>query len=151
MIDAVYMECMLNYRECSGSVVECLTRIREAAGSSLTGVTVLCPWSRTFSSLALVQPRKIHPFITERLLMQSNQTKNMESMVCIKNWNIKLHYCTFECHQISHNAQSAHACWCNKELYGCAHIQDIIHSLKLVDYLPVHMHKLYNSLHLQKV
>ena len=30
-------------RESSGSVVECLTRDRGAAGSSLTGVTVLCP------------------------------------------------------------------------------------------------------------
>ena len=29
--------------ERSGSVVECLTRDRRAAGSSLTGVTVLCP------------------------------------------------------------------------------------------------------------
>ena len=30
-------------REHSGSVVECLTRDGGAAGSSLTGVTVLCP------------------------------------------------------------------------------------------------------------
>ena len=30
-------------RERSGSVVECLTRDRRAAGSSLTGVTALCP------------------------------------------------------------------------------------------------------------
>ena len=30
-------------RERSGSVVECLTRDRRAAGSSLTGVTGLCP------------------------------------------------------------------------------------------------------------
>ena len=30
-------------REHSGSVVECLTRDRRAAGSSLTGVTALCP------------------------------------------------------------------------------------------------------------
>ena len=29
--------------ERSGSVEECLTRDRRAAGSSLTGVTVLCP------------------------------------------------------------------------------------------------------------
>ena len=29
-------------REHSGSVVECLTGDREAAGSSLTGVTALC-------------------------------------------------------------------------------------------------------------
>ena len=34
---------MLLVRERSGSVVECLTRDRRAAGSSLTGVTVLCP------------------------------------------------------------------------------------------------------------
>ena len=31
------------YRERSGSVVECLTRDRRAAGSSLTGITALCP------------------------------------------------------------------------------------------------------------
>ena len=30
-------------RERSGSVVECLTRDRGAAGSSLTGVAVMCP------------------------------------------------------------------------------------------------------------
>ena len=30
-------------RECSGSVVECLTRDRGAAGSSLTGVTAYSP------------------------------------------------------------------------------------------------------------
>ena len=30
-------------RECSGSVVECLTRDRGAAGSNLTGITVLYP------------------------------------------------------------------------------------------------------------
>ena len=30
------------YRECSGSVVECLTRDRRAAGSSLTAITALC-------------------------------------------------------------------------------------------------------------
>ena len=33
--------------ERSGSVVECLTQDRRAAGSSLTGVTALCPWART--------------------------------------------------------------------------------------------------------
>ena len=30
-------------RECSGSAVECLTRDRGAEGSSLTGVSALCP------------------------------------------------------------------------------------------------------------
>ena len=32
--------------ERSGSIVECLTRDRGAAGSSLTGVTPLCPWAK---------------------------------------------------------------------------------------------------------
>ena len=31
------------FRECSGSVVECLTRDLDTLGLSLTGVTVLCP------------------------------------------------------------------------------------------------------------
>ena len=60
-------------RERSGLVVECLTRDRRAAGSSLTGVTALCP----NPSLVLSQPRKIRSYITERLLMgrkESNQT-----------------------------------------------------------------------------
>ena len=34
-------------REHSGSVVECLTRDREATGSSLTGVTALWSLSKT--------------------------------------------------------------------------------------------------------
>ena len=58
---------------------ECLTRDREAAGSSLTGVTVLCPCARHINpSLVLVQLMKTRPYITERLLMgrkESNQTK----------------------------------------------------------------------------
>ena len=29
--------------------------------------------------------------------------------------------------------------------YGCAYVQEVIHSQKLVDYLPVHTHKLYNK------
>ena len=35
-------------------------------------------------------------------------------------------------------------------LYGCVYIQEIIHSLKLVDYLPVHTHNPYNNLHIKK-
>ena len=38
-------------------------------------------------SLVLVQPRKTHPFITERLLMgrkESNQTNKIHSFNCIK-------------------------------------------------------------------
>ena len=38
------------WREHSGSVVECLTRDREAAGSSLTGVTALWSLSKTHLS-----------------------------------------------------------------------------------------------------
>ena len=78
-------------RERSGSVVEWLTRDREAAGSSLTGVTALCPRARnTNSSLVLGQPRKTCPFITERLLMgrkETNQTKHPVSRLV--NWAIQ--------------------------------------------------------------
>ena len=72
--------------EPSGSVVECLTRDWEAAGSSLTGITGLCPWARhIYPSSALVQPRKTCPYITERLLMgrkESNQTKKILVSCC---------------------------------------------------------------------
>ena len=82
--------------ERSGSVAECLTRDRGAAGSSLTGVTALCPWARhMYPSLVLVQPRKTRPFITERLLMgrkESNQTnKHVSSYAkekCVRMQNI---------------------------------------------------------------
>ena len=59
-------------------MVECLTRDREAAGSSLTGVTEMCPCARHIDpSLVLVQPRKTRPYITEKLLIgrkESNHT-----------------------------------------------------------------------------
>ena len=44
--------CYLNFikRERSGSVVECLTRNREATGSSLTGVTVFWSLNKTHLS-----------------------------------------------------------------------------------------------------
>ena len=32
-------------------------------------------------------------------------------------------------------------------LYACAYVREIIHSLKLVDYLPVYTHKPYNNYH----
>ena len=51
-------------------MVDCLTRDRGAAGSSITGVTVLCPRARHINpSLVLVQTRYTSPYITERLLM----------------------------------------------------------------------------------
>ena len=63
----------------SGSVIEFLTRDRGATGSSLTGITALCPWARHINpSIVLVQPRKTHPFIIERLLMgRKNQIKQI--------------------------------------------------------------------------
>ena len=51
---------------------ECLTRDPEAAGLSLTGFTALY----IYPSFVLVQPRKTHLCLTERLLMgriESNQ------------------------------------------------------------------------------
>ena len=81
-------EIQIHYlREGSGSVVECLTQDRGAAGSSLTGVTVLWSLSKVirlqrsarhiYPSLVLVHSRKTSPCLTERLLMghkESNQT-----------------------------------------------------------------------------
>ena len=55
---------------CSGSVVECLTRDRGAGASHIN------------PSLALVQPRKTCPFISERLLMgckESNKNKTKKA------------------------------------------------------------------------
>ena len=73
--------------ERSGSVVECLNRDLRAAGSSLTGVTSLCPWASHINpSLALIKPRKTRPYIAERLLMgrkESNQTNKIPIM-CVK-------------------------------------------------------------------
>ena len=67
-------------RERSGSVVECLTRDRRAAGSSLTGVTVLWSLSKThLSQLSTGSTQEDPSRITERLLSgrkESNQTKN---------------------------------------------------------------------------
>ena len=54
-------------------MVDSLSRDRNAADSSLTGVTVV-PLSKNINpSLVLVQPRKSRPIITERLLMGRNE------------------------------------------------------------------------------
>ena len=64
-------------RECSGSAVECLTRDRGAAGSTLTGVTALWSLSKThLSSLALVQPWKTRPCLSESLSMGRKESKS---------------------------------------------------------------------------
>ena len=50
LIKSSYINCTQNIWERSGSVVECLTRDKEAAGSSLTGVTALWSLSETHLS-----------------------------------------------------------------------------------------------------
>ena len=62
-------------------MVVCLIRDPGTAGSSLTGVTALCPLARHINpSLVLVQPRKTRPYVTERLLIgckESNKKSNI--------------------------------------------------------------------------
>ena len=69
------------------SVVECFTRDRGAVGSSLIGVTALCPWAWHINpSLVLVQPRKTCPYITERLLIghkDSNKISQPKHMLWV--------------------------------------------------------------------
>ena len=73
--------------ERSGSVVECLTWDRGAGGSSLTGVTAL--WSKNINpSLVLVQPRKTHPFITERLLIGRKESNQTNKYTAAPTWNM---------------------------------------------------------------
>ena len=74
-------------RERSGSVVECLTRDREAAGPRPHRSHCAVSLSKNINpSLVLVQPRKTRPYITERLLMgrkESNHTnkKNLQEVL----------------------------------------------------------------------
>ena len=69
------IKCQMGAQWLSGIVIDSRPR---AAGLSLTGITALCHLARHIDpSLVLVQPRKTHPYITERLLMgrkESNQT-----------------------------------------------------------------------------
>ena len=69
------------------AVVECLTRDQGAAGSSLTRVTALWSLSKTrYPNLVLIQPRKTHPCVTERLLIghkESNQLKKIFSITLL--------------------------------------------------------------------
>ena len=74
-------------RERSGSVVECLTRGRGIVGSR---ASLRCgPWARhIYPSLVLVQPKKTHPCLTERLLMgckESNQTNKQIKLGIFSN------------------------------------------------------------------
>ena len=64
-------------------VVRVLDSRPRGAGSSLTGVTALCPGARHINPrLVLVQPKKTRPYMTEILLMgrkESNQTKTKKN------------------------------------------------------------------------
>ena len=78
-------------QERSGSVVECLTGDREAAVRASPASLRCGPWARhIYPSLELVQPRKTHPCLTERLLMghkESNQTnKKLINAQKIGHW-----------------------------------------------------------------
>ena len=69
-------------------MVECLTWDRGVVGSSLTRVTVFCPWARHINScLALLQPRKTRPDITEivvkNFLNVKNQIKQNKSTISL--------------------------------------------------------------------
>ena len=91
----------------NGSVVKCLTRDWGAAGSSLAGVTVLCPWLHINPFLVLVQPRKMRPYITERLLMWwdiKNQIKQTNDWIFVSIfWTFIL-----ECNTYRGSYMSAH-------------------------------------------
>ena len=63
-----------SYRERSGSVVECLTGDRGASGSSLTGVTALCPWARHINPSLARKPR-----LTERSLMGGKESNKIHT------------------------------------------------------------------------
>ena len=82
IINILYLSHQSRSEERSGSVVECLTWDREIAGLSLIGGIALCPWARHFIlCLVLVQPKKIHPDMTEQLLLGRKNSKqtNLQS------------------------------------------------------------------------
>ena len=67
------------FREHSGSMLECLSWDRVTTGLSFNSITALYGLARHINPILVpVQPRKTHPYVTERLLMkrkESNQTK----------------------------------------------------------------------------
>ena len=66
---ATWQKLLIRALKGGGTVVECLTWDWGVAHSSLTGSTVLCPWVRHINLCSvLVQPRRIHPNIAEKLL-----------------------------------------------------------------------------------
>ena len=68
-----YLFKTMDVKERRESVVECLTPDWENAGSSITGVTALCSWSRHINPcLVLVQPRKTPIFQPNLVIISFN-------------------------------------------------------------------------------
>ena len=66
------------YRTFQYSVVECLTWDKGVAGSSLIGVTALCPWARHINPcLELVQPRNSWKIVDWDIKNQTKQTNSV--------------------------------------------------------------------------
>ena len=66
----------------------CLTRYRGVAGSSLTGGTAMCPWARPFIlCLVLVQHKKTHPDMTEKIV--DWDVKNQNKQASFWHWSKK--------------------------------------------------------------
>ena len=64
-------------------MVECLTRDRGVGGSSLNRGTALCPCAgHFFLCLVLVQPRKIHPDITEKNVDWDVKNQHKQKKTC---------------------------------------------------------------------
>ena len=82
----------LNIWERSGSVVECLAGDRGPwVRASRVSLCCVLEQDTLINSLVPVQPRKTHPYITERLLMgrkESNQTKQLNILRAANTTNL---------------------------------------------------------------
>ena len=90
----------------SGSVVECLTQDWGVAGSSLTGISALCPWARhIYPCLVPVQPRKTCPDIMKNCWRKESNKQKQNSymhlfdslMHTCKTTNLFIHFMCLWC------------------------------------------------------
>ena len=77
-------------------MVECLTRdLGPQVRASPTSLCCVLEQDRFYPSLVLIQPRKIHPYIAERLLMgrkESNKNKKTKldyNGIAVKAWEME--------------------------------------------------------------
>ena len=82
---------MVYYKICDMAGLIGISVCIKVAGSSLTGITVLCPLARhIYPCLVLVQPRKTRPDITEKMLtgtlriISNNQNKSLHKHSLLK-------------------------------------------------------------------